>query len=61
MIWNVAVNTQGTCEIKNMTSNNPTPATPEDATSGKDIHMEKINNHKFRWKICICIYVKHRQ
>ena len=42
MICNVAVNTQGTCEIKNMTSNNPTPATPEDATSGKTYICKKL-------------------
>ena len=35
MICNVAVNEQGTSEIKNMINNNLTPATPEDATSGK--------------------------
>ena len=61
MICNVAVNAQGASEIKNMISNNQTPATPEDATSGKTKHMQKIKNNEFRWKICICIYVKHRQ
>ena len=35
MICNVAVNQQGTSGTKNMISNNPTPAIPEDATSGK--------------------------
>ena len=35
MICNIAVNQQGTSGMKNMISNNPTPATPEDATSGK--------------------------
>ena len=48
MICNVAVNAQGTYEIKNMISNNPTPATPEDATSGKTKHMQKIKNNEFR-------------
>ena len=35
MICNIAVNQQGTCGINNMVTNNPTLATPEDATSGK--------------------------
>ena len=42
MICIVAVNTQGTSEIKNMTNNNPTPATPEDATSGKTNICKKL-------------------
>ena len=44
MICNVAVNEQGTSEIKNMMSNNLTPATPEDATSGKTNYMQKIKS-----------------
>ena len=35
MLCKVAVNQQGTSGIKNMMSSNPTPAIPEDATSGK--------------------------
>ena len=42
MICNVAVNEQGISEIKNMISNNPTPATPEDATSGKTNICKKL-------------------
>ena len=42
MIDNVAVNEQGTSEIKNMISNNPTSATPEDATSGKTNISKKL-------------------
>ena len=61
MICSVAMNTQGTSEIKNMTNNNLTPATPEDATSGKTNICKKLKNNKFRWNICICIYIKHRQ
>ena len=42
MICNVAVNAQGKSEIKNMISSNPTPATPEDATSGKTNICKKL-------------------
>ena len=42
MICNVAVNQQGTSGIKNMRSNNLTPATPEDATSGKTNICKKL-------------------
>ena len=42
MICNVAVNEQGTSKIKNMISNNLTPATPEDATSGKTNICKKL-------------------
>ena len=35
MIFNVAVNPQGTSGIKNRMNNNPTPTIPEDARSGK--------------------------
>ena len=42
MICNVAVNAQGKSEIKDMISNNPTPATPEDATSGKTNICKKL-------------------
>ena len=42
MIFNVAVNQQGTSGIKNVISNNPTPATPEDATSGKTNICKKL-------------------
>ena len=33
---------KGTCEIKNMTSNNLTPATPEDATWSKTNMCKKL-------------------
>ena len=49
MICNVAVNAKGTSEIKNIISNNPTPATPEDATSGKTNKCKKlkiVNSHE---------------
>ena len=42
MICNVAVNEQGTSEIKNMISNNLMPATPEDATSDKTNICKKL-------------------
>ena len=42
MICNVAVNAQGRSEIKNMISNNLTPVTPEDATSGKTNICKKL-------------------
>ena len=42
MISNVAVNAQGRSEIKNMFSYNPTPATPEDAISGKTNICKKL-------------------
>ena len=42
MICNVVVNEQGTSEIKNMMSNNLTPATPEDATSGNTNICKKL-------------------
>ena len=42
MIYSVAVNQQGTSGIKNMMSNNPTPATPKDATSGKTNICKKL-------------------
>ena len=42
MICNVAVNAQGTSEIKNMISNIPTPGTTEDATSGKTNICKKL-------------------
>ena len=42
MICNVAVNQQGTYGMTNMISNNSTPATPEDATSGKTNIYKKL-------------------
>ena len=42
MICSVAVNAQGTSEIKNMISNNLTPAAPEDATSAKTNICKKL-------------------
>ena len=42
MIFNVAVNLQGTSGIKNMMSNNPTPTISEDATSGKTNICKKL-------------------
>ena len=42
MICNIAVNQQGTSGINNMISNNATPATPEDATSGKTNICKKL-------------------
>ena len=42
MICNVAVNAQGKSEIKNMISNNQTPVTPEDASSGKKNICKKL-------------------
>ena len=42
MICNVAVNEQGTSDIKNMISNILTHATPEDATSGKTHICKKL-------------------
>ena len=42
MMCNVAVNQQGTSGIKNMRTNNPTPATPEDATSGETNISKKL-------------------
>ena len=47
MIFNVAVIPQGTSGIKNMISNHPTPAIPEDASIRKDKHMQKIKNNEF--------------
>ena len=35
MICNVTVGEQGKSQIKNIISNNPTPGTTEDATSGR--------------------------
>ena len=59
MMFNVAVNPQGTSAIQNMMSTNPTPAIEEDATSGKTNICKNLINNEFRWKICICIYVKN--
>ena len=42
MICNIVVNQQGTSGINNMISNNPTPATSEDATSGKTNICKKL-------------------
>ena len=42
MLCNVTVNQQGTYRMKNMISNNLTPATPEDATSGKTNICKKL-------------------
>ena len=42
MICNIAVNQQGTSTIKNMMSNNPTPAIPEDDTSGNTNICKKL-------------------
>ena len=61
MIWNIAVSEQGTSQIKNVINDNPTCGTTEDATSGKTKICKKLKNNEFRWKICIYIYVKHRQ
>ena len=36
------MNAQGKSEIQNMISNNQTPATPEDATSGKTNICKKL-------------------
>ena len=60
MICNVSVNEQGTSEIKNMISNNPTPATPEDATSGKTNICKKLKIMNSDGKYA-SVYVKHRQ
>ena len=61
MICNIAVNQQGTSGINNMISNNTTPATPVDATSGKTNISKKLKIMNSDKKICIWRYVKHRQ
>ena len=42
MICNIAMNQQGTSGINNMIISNLTPATPEDATSGKTNICKKL-------------------
>ena len=42
MICNIEVNQQETSGIHNIISNNPTPSTPEDATSGKTNICKKL-------------------
>ena len=42
MICNIAVNQQGTSVINNMISNNHTPTTPGDGTSGKTNTCKKL-------------------
>ena len=42
MIFNVAVNPEGTSGLKNMMCNNPTPTIPEGATSGKTNICKKL-------------------
>ena len=59
MVLNVAVNPQGISVIQNMMSTNPTPEIAEGATSGKTNICKNFINNEFRWKICICIYVKN--
>ena len=48
MIFNVAVNPQGTYVIQNMMCTNPTPAVQEDATSGKTNTCKNFINNEFR-------------
>ena len=48
MIFNLAVNPQGTSGIQNTMCTNPTPATAEDATSGKTNTCKKFINNEFR-------------
>ena len=61
MICNVAVSEQGTSQIKNVITDNPTPGTTEDAASGKTKICKKFKIMNSDEKICIYIYVKHRQ
>ena len=56
---NVAVNPQGISTIENTTCTNPTPVIEEDATTGKANICKNLWNYEFKWKICICIYVKN--
>ena len=60
MICNVAVSEQGTSQIKNVINDKPTPGT-EDATSGKTKICKKFGIMNSDKKICIYIYVTHRQ
>ena len=50
MIFNVAVNPQGTSAIQYTMSTNPTPAIAEDATSGKMNICKNFINHESRQK-----------
>ena len=59
MMFNVAVNPQGTFVVQTTMCTNPTPAIEEDATSGKTNICKTFINNEFRWKICIFIYVKN--
>ena len=58
---NTVVNPQDISTIQKTISTNPTPAMEEDATTGMTKMRKNLLNNEFKWKICICIYVKNRK
>ena len=58
-MFNVIANPQGISTIQNTISTNPTPAMEDNFTTGMAKICTNILNNEFKWKICICIYVKN--
>ena len=61
MIYNIAVSEEGTSQIKNVMNNNTRAETTESATSGKTKICKKLKIINSNEKICIYIYIQHRQ
>ena len=58
-MFNVVVNQQGICTVQDRMSTNATLKIEEGATTGMTKICKDLLNNEFKWKICICIYIKN--